>query len=580
MEAHELEWQQFFREHILDRGYDYFCDGAVNDLKKDGNVLTATVEGTSDYFVEISFSGELIADMSCSCPYAEDGNNCKHMAAVLFEHEEFVDSPKSNKGEVGNTNVPADKTAKLREVVAGMGMETLRKELLTILENDKDLSTGFMLKYNKSDDSMSEYFNNKRKNADMILRHCADHHGFVDWRNASSFASRLISEVISDLRDFTSDDDEAKEAFDLSLYVFCLFADTDIDDSGGETQYITDECIELWENIIENSESRDLLEHILDILTKTCEKIGFGEYMSDEIDAFISDHFKDDGFALTKLESIDSRIERFKNDRSWHGDYELSKSIRERMKLMEELGHSKGDVEAFRKQYWYLPATREIVMSEFEDAGNLPDLIQLLEKSKEMDSEFPGLVSNYSRKLIDCYFEDGWPAKAREELFEYITKYERGNIDAFYELKHNTASDLWHQERKKIFDALSAQGVDIKHLLASEGLKEQLFDALMVQIREGRGFEKLILSELIKYEEALRPEYDNELLDLYERFIWKLSEFAGGRSYYQEIVGFIKKMFSYTEGKDRVSNMLESWRFTYSNRPAMQDELKVLYKYL
>jgi hypothetical protein len=582
MEAHKLGWQQFFGEHILDRGYDYFCDGAVGDLKKVGDLLTAAVEGTSDYFVEISFSGELITDMSCSCPYAEDGNYCKHMAAVLFKHEEFFDSPKSNgSSKIGNTNVSANKTTgALSEVIAGMGTETLRKELLTILENDKDLRIGFMLRYYKSDDSMSEYYNNKLKNADMILRQCSDHHGFVDWRNASSFASRLISEVIFDLRDFTLDDDEAKKAFDVSIYVFCLFADTDIDDSGGETQYFTDECIELWDSIVENSESRDLLEYIFKKLTQTCEKIGFGEYMSDEIDAFISEHFKDNDFTLSKLESIDRRIERLANDKSWHGDYELSKNIKERMKLMEEFGHSKGDVEKFRKQYWHLPTIRGIVMSELEDAGNLPDLIQLLEKSKEMDSEFPGLVSKYSRKLIDCYLKGGWPAKAREERFEYITEYNRGNIDVFYELKQNTAADLWHQERKKIFDALSAQGVDIKHLLASEGLKDQLFDALAVRIREGRGFEKLTLSELIKYEDALRPEYDNELLDLYERLIWKLSEFAGGRSYYQEIAGFIKKMFSFAEGKFRVSKMLESWRFTYSNRPAMQDELKVLYRYL
>jgi len=316
----------------------------------------------------------------------------------------------------------------------------------------------------------------------------------------------------------------------------------------------------------------------LEKLMQTCEKIGFGEYMADEIDTFISEHFKGDGFALTKLESIDSRIERFANDRSWHGNYELSKSVKERIKLIEELGHSKGDVEAFRNQYWRLPDIREIVMSELESAGNLPDLIQLLEKSKELDSGFPGLVSKYSKKLIDCYFDDGWSGKAREELYTYITEYNRGDIDAFCKLKQNTASDLWHQKRKKIFDALSAQRVDIKHLLASEGLKEQLFDSLTERIREGRGFEKHALNELIKYEDALRPEYENELLELYEKLIWKLSEFAGGRSYYQEIVGFIRKMFSYPGGKLSAEKMLESWRFTYSNRSAMQEELGVLYR--
>jgi hypothetical protein len=76
------------------------------------------------------------------------------------------------------------------------------------------------------------------------------------------------------------------------------------------------------------------------------------------------------------------------------------------------------------------------------------------------------------------------------------------------------------------------------------------------------------------------PEYENELLDLYEQLIWKLSEFAGGRSHYKEIVGFMRRMLSYTEGKLRAEKMLERWRFTYSNRPALQDEMKALYKYL
>jgi len=53
-------------------------------------------------------------------------------------------------------------------------------------------------------------------------------------------------------------------------------------------------------------------------------------------------------------------------NRSLHGDYELSKSAKEHIRLMEELGHSKGDIEAFRNQYWHLPAIREIVMSELE----------------------------------------------------------------------------------------------------------------------------------------------------------------------------------------------------------------------
>ena len=59
--------------------------------------------------------------------------------------------------------------------------------------------------------------------------------------------------------------------------------------------------------------------------------------------------------------------------------------------------------------------------------------------------------------------------------------------------------------------------------------------------------------------------------------IWKIAEFAGGRSHYKELVGFIKKMRAFPGGNERVSKTLDSWRFTYSNRPAMQDELRALY---
>jgi hypothetical protein len=114
--------------------------------------------------------------------------------------------------------------------------------------------------------------------------------------------------------------------------------------------------------------------------------------------------------------------------------------------------------------------------------------------------------------------------------------------------------------------------------LAAEGLKEQLYAALVARVDSGRGYEKILINEITKYEDSLRPQYDSELLDLYENLISKISEFAGGRSHYQEIVRFLRRMLSYPEGSSRVSKLLEKWRFTYSNRPAMQEELQVLYR--
>lgn len=48
-----MNWQGLFQEHILDRGYDYYCEGAVEGLEQEGDVLTASVSGTTDYEVQI-----------------------------------------------------------------------------------------------------------------------------------------------------------------------------------------------------------------------------------------------------------------------------------------------------------------------------------------------------------------------------------------------------------------------------------------------------------------------------------------------------------------------------------------------
>ena len=81
-----------------------------------------------------------------------------------------------------------------------------------------------------------------------------------------------------------------------------------------------------------------------------------------------------------------------------------------------------------------------------------------------------------------------------------------------------------------------------------------------------------------KYESSLRPDYDEELLGMYETLIQSMAKFAGGRSHYMEIVANVRKMLKYPGGKEKAEKLLESWRMWYSNRPAMQDELLVLYR--
>lgn len=79
-----LLWQDLFSTTILSHGRTYYNAGRVKNLTKNNSYHSAVVTGTKEYNVGISYEGNKIASMTCNCPYAQSGERCKHMAAVLY----------------------------------------------------------------------------------------------------------------------------------------------------------------------------------------------------------------------------------------------------------------------------------------------------------------------------------------------------------------------------------------------------------------------------------------------------------------------------------------------------------------
>ena len=47
-----MNWKKLFAIHILERGYDYYCDDAVENMEISDDIIRADVIGTEDYEVE------------------------------------------------------------------------------------------------------------------------------------------------------------------------------------------------------------------------------------------------------------------------------------------------------------------------------------------------------------------------------------------------------------------------------------------------------------------------------------------------------------------------------------------------
>ena len=76
-------WHVGFEGPILGRGKTCFKDGAVVGLHRGTLEWQALVVGTKLYRVGVGMERGRVTSLRCNCPYAKDGQRCKHMAAVF-----------------------------------------------------------------------------------------------------------------------------------------------------------------------------------------------------------------------------------------------------------------------------------------------------------------------------------------------------------------------------------------------------------------------------------------------------------------------------------------------------------------
>lgn len=82
------DWKKYFNSTILLRGRQYYHEGRVKGLTHRDHEWFAAVKGSRSYNVIAQMGeGGDIEDMECSCLYAYNGQNCKHMAALLYAVE-------------------------------------------------------------------------------------------------------------------------------------------------------------------------------------------------------------------------------------------------------------------------------------------------------------------------------------------------------------------------------------------------------------------------------------------------------------------------------------------------------------
>lgn len=549
-------WKDLFQKHILQRGEDYCYDGAVVELNETESGYWAVVEGTEDYEVAIQIHNDAVLDMYCSCPYAADGHNCKHMAAVLFEIEGAEASASIE------NNLP-EEAEQLVDIIASMSEDDAKILLLHLAVNDRELRDLIILKYAK--EIGKSQIRDIKYRIDCLEHDFCDKDGYISYREAWDYGCALQA-ILDEEVEMLISRGLIIPAFEISIHVFYTIATQDLDDSDGTTTSVADACYEVWKQILAKA-SEEESEQIFQWF-KSHRNGYVPDYMEDYIDKFLMNEFHDDSMLQEKLEILDREIQDMKkyvSDDMWfYKQYQYTQKVLHRLHIMKEQGRSLDAQLEYAREFRELSDIRKWEASAYINAGNDDMAIAVLKESCELDSDRPGLVSDHIKQLLSIYRKSGRADEYRAQLVDYIFNHRQDTLEYIYDLKDICSEAEWYEYREKILQANTAY-----YIRGSIMESEKLYGQLLKLVQESGSF-----YEIDQYEDTLKAECPEDIKQAYLDCIRSGIAHADNRKKYRWVIAYLKKVAGYPGGSHAAQSLADEWKVLYKNRPALQDELR------
>ncbi len=552
------DWKKRFKKQILERGWDYYQCGAVVSLVKTENGYEAVVEGSEDYEVEIAISANGIWEPFCSCPYAEDGNACKHMAAVLYQIEQ-----EGAEAEKTNTGKKKDWKQELEETISRIPEKEMRGLLLKIACQDNSLGNRILMEYAEKMDA--KQIRQMKKEVDRIANQHADWDGFISYSRAWEYACALM-DFLQEKVQVLIDRGYLMEAFELTNHVFLSVGKQEMDDSDGGVAEVADACFACWEQIVQCSkkEQEEQMFRWFMEQYQCCEP----DYMREFVESFFMQEFHAPEMLQQKLELLDAVIAKSEKtlakEESWYLGYFFEENVKRRMQIMKELGCSQKEWKAYLRKYRHLPEVRKLEVEDYLQKKAYDQAICVLQESKALDKALPGLVSEYSQRLMEIYQKTGRNDAYKMELLEYIFNHPQYDLTYIDRLKAECDAEEWQKQRERILTERRLGMIKFQ-LLAAEGLHERLLQEISASGS---------IHALDQYEKLLKKHFPEKTRDLYVNYVRNQAVHTANRKEYQSLMRYLKKIVKYPDGKEMAGRIAEEWRQNYKRRSAMMDELK------
>lgn len=538
------DWQSNFTRRILQRGRAYYEDGAVLHLDKTPEGYSGVVCGSDDYEVNLQVEDGQLLDMSCTCPYAEQGEACKHMAAVLYQitlgEPDLEDAPE-----------PEPTAA---ELVEALSEEQLRQFLRQLAEENEDIRFRLATLSPQTELTLTQI----QQQIEHLLDTYTDRDGFLDYEGAYDCCCAL-ADLLEDVVPILVAQGQTSLAFQATYAALCKLSEQEMDDSDGSFGVVREACLSYWEDWCRNSPEmeQEIFTFLMDKL-----RVGVNWMIKDVLEGFLSTHFHQSAMLEEKWARHQSLLRQLEQEDKTTS-YSYAHEVMNGLAILEELHRDEATLEAYRREHWSVSDIRRSVIDRAIREGDLSTAISVLQESKELDCDHVGLVDGYSEKLVALYEQLGDRSAAKAELEDSLFVRGKTDLALAQHLKQYCSAEDWADCCERLLSRW--RGAARCDLLREEERYDQLLEEVL---RKGQ------LYYLDCYEDVLKPYAPERMRDSYIAVLRRSAKDSAGRSVYQEWVRYLKKLSGYPGGEAAARTLAAEWKETYRRRRAMIEELE------
>lgn len=527
-------FKEYFDNTILQRGKNYYHDGAVLSIEKiSENEYTAEVDGSEIYevTVEMDDNGN-IYDISCDCPY-DMGEYCKHEAAVLYTLRDRIVS--MSKNTVKKSNLP--------QLLGKCSNTQLVEIILEHAKEDKNFRNFLRMKLSEDSDSNSIISDFKRI-SDIYFQ------GRSDIDNVFKAGKLLIDKT----EKLSSSVDKVKiytEIISMLEYGIENSYDYDYDEESWELFEIIDECASLMENTVTNivvSKNENDIASVWDCILKQWH----GNFRIDGEERFFPSLIQ-----LCRFPEYRSKLDEVLVFRRMSADeYRKRKIDNQRFSIIKNYG-TETEITDYINSHIDNPDFRRLAIEEAMHTQNYARAEQLALEGITSDNSRFSSVSSWHYLLHDIYKLSKDTKKLTEICYNLI---KAGKTDYYKEWKSLIPKESRSDEINRLLK--EPDNYSYEYIVSYENMSDRIYQICC----------KFPAKITCYYEKLKTTELKEQSQLLYEQYIRNEGKRVSNRSEYAVLCEKLRN-FSTQCDAELAEKIASDFRELYRRRPAFMDEL-------